>query len=165
MKNLYYLDSTGEVQGPLALTELEAMHKGGKLTAVTKVCEEGTQRWMAFHELSSFMTSKPTTKKNVLPIEKKPEHEREPSSKRILPAFVLVFLLGAFGVHAFYAGQVFQGVIYILMWIGFVALTGVGSPFAGIPLICIAVFALSDLIRIVVGAYKDGKGQKIEQWT
>jgi TM2 domain-containing membrane protein YozV len=87
------------------------------------------------------------------------------TNKRILPAFILAFLLGAFGAHAFYAGQIFQGVIYLLMWIGFVVLGSVGSPFQGIPLLCVAVFALSDIIRIVVGVYKDGKGSKITQWT
>ena len=106
--------------------------------------------------------SKPKAKPKPVPTA---EVTELPTNKRILPAFILAFLLGVFGVHAFYAGQIFQGVIYLLMWFGFVLLSSVGSPYGGILLLCVAVFALSDLIRIVVGAYKDGKGSKITQWT
>ena len=163
MKNYYYLDSSEEVQGPFKVSDLDSMHKGGRITSTTQICEEGTQNWMPF-----FQVPRPTVPKQlpvVASIQKSlpdtpPAEVASAASiteKRILPAFILAFLLGVFGVHAFYAGQIFQGVIYLLMWISFVVLGAVNSGFQGIPLLCVAVFALSDIIRIVVGAYKDGE--------
>lgn len=51
MKNYYYLDSSEEVQGPFTLSDLDSMHKGGKITAATQVCEESTENWMPFFQV------------------------------------------------------------------------------------------------------------------
>ncbi|MFM7180187.1 MAG: GYF domain-containing protein [Verrucomicrobiales bacterium] len=48
MKNFYYVDATQEVQGPLPLEELDALHRCGKITAMTQVCLEGTEVWTPF---------------------------------------------------------------------------------------------------------------------
>jgi TM2 domain-containing membrane protein YozV len=69
------------------------------------------------------------------------------SDKRILPAFLLCFFLGIFGAHRFYVGKVGTGVIQLL------TLGGVG------------IWALVDLILIIVGAFTDKSGQKITMWT
>ncbi len=69
------------------------------------------------------------------------------SEKRILPAFLLCFCLGVFGAHRFYAGKVGTGVLMIL------TLGGLG------------IWALVDLIMIVVGAFTDADGEKITEWT
>ena len=69
------------------------------------------------------------------------------SEKRILPAFLLCFFLGVFGVHRFYAGKVGTGILQL------VTLGGLG------------IWALIDLVMIVVGAFTDGDGEKITEWT
>ena len=51
MKNYYYLDSAEEVQGPFTLSDLDSMHKSGKITSATQVCEEGTQNWLPFYRV------------------------------------------------------------------------------------------------------------------
>lgn len=69
------------------------------------------------------------------------------SEKKILPAFLLCFFLGVFGAHRFYAGKIGTGVLQL------VTLGGLG------------IWALIDLIMIIVGAFKDSEGEKITEWT
>jgi TM2 domain-containing membrane protein YozV len=69
------------------------------------------------------------------------------SDKRILPAFLLCFLLGVFGAHRFYAGKIGTGVLELLTLGGF------------------GIWWLVDLILIVTGSFRDGDGQKISEWT
>jgi TM2 domain-containing membrane protein YozV len=69
------------------------------------------------------------------------------TDKRILPAFLLCFLLGVFGAHRFYVGKTGTAIIMIF------TIGGLG------------IWALIDLILIVVGAFTDANGVKITQWT
>ena len=103
------------------------------------------------------------------------------SDKRIVPLFLLWLFLGGLGAHAFYAGRVVQGFFYLfafVFWIVWAAIvpsairTGHGEEvaaglfFGGIVIGCVeGLMLLSDFIRILVGAYKDGNGHKITKWT
>ena len=69
------------------------------------------------------------------------------SEKRILPAFLLCFFLGVFGVHRFYAGKIGTGLLELVTFGGF------------------GIWWLIDMIMIVVGAFTDGEGEKIVDWT
>ncbi len=69
------------------------------------------------------------------------------SEKKILPTFLLCLFLGLFGVHRFYVGKIWTGVIMFLT---------VGGFF---------IWWIIDLIVIVVGAFTDDEGNKITQWT
>ena len=69
------------------------------------------------------------------------------TDKRILPAFLLCFLLGIFGAHRFYVGKIGTAVLQIF------TLGGLG------------IWTLVDLIMIIVGAFTDKNGNKITQWT
>ena len=69
------------------------------------------------------------------------------SDKRILPAAVLCFFFGAFGVHRFYVGKTGTGIIQLLTLGGF------------------GIWALIDFIMIIIGSFSDAKGNKITQWT
>ena len=69
------------------------------------------------------------------------------SEKRILPAAILAFLFGVFGVHRFYVGKVGTGILQL------VTLGGLG------------IWALVDFILIVCGAFKDADGNRITQWV
>ena len=69
------------------------------------------------------------------------------TTKNILPAFLLCFFFGIFGVHRFYVGKIGTGILQIL------TLGGLG------------VWTLIDFIMIVVGSFKDSDGNKITEWT
>ena len=69
------------------------------------------------------------------------------SAKKILPAFILCWFLGAFGVHRFYVGKTGTGIIQLF------TLGGLG------------IWALIDLVTIVMGNFTDADGNKLTQWT
>jgi TM2 domain-containing membrane protein YozV len=69
------------------------------------------------------------------------------SEKRILPAFILCFALGVFGVHRFYVGKTGTGILQLLTFGG------------------LGVWWLIDMIMIVVGSFTDAEGNRITDWT
>jgi TM2 domain-containing membrane protein YozV len=69
------------------------------------------------------------------------------SEKRIMPAFLLCFILGVFGAHRFYVGKIGTGFLQLI------TLGGLG------------IWALVDMIMIIVGAFTDNEGNKLTEWT
>lgn len=69
------------------------------------------------------------------------------TDKKILPAFLLCFFLGAFGAHRFYVGKIGTDIVQLL------TLGGLG------------IWALIDLIMIIIGSFTDKEGNKLTQWT
>jgi len=65
-------------------------------------------------------------------------------------AALFAFFLGGFGVHRFYLDKPGTGIIMAIL-----TLTFVGAIFSGI-------WALVDLIVILTGNFKDGKGLKVQ---
>lgn len=59
MKNSYYVDDIGEVQGPVTSQELKALHQSGRVTAATQVCEEGTENWRPYYQAAGAATDSP----------------------------------------------------------------------------------------------------------
>lgn len=74
-------------------------------------------------------------------------------SKKILPAFLLCFFLGVLGIHRFYVGKIGTGIAQLIL------------TFTFIGLIVSSIWALIDLILIVIGSFTDKNGNKITQWT
>jgi len=69
------------------------------------------------------------------------------TDKRILPAFLLCFFVGIFGVHRFYVGKIGTGIAQLL------TLGGLG------------IWAFVDLIMLACGVFTDANGNKITAWT
>jgi|TARA_B110000438_G_scaffold301491_1_gene356511 TM2 domain-containing membrane protein YozV len=66
------------------------------------------------------------------------------SEKGFVPALLLCLFLGAFGVHRFYVGKIGTGILMLLTFGG------------------LGIWALIDLIIIVVGSFKDKDGNVIK---
>ena len=75
------------------------------------------------------------------------EASAQASDKKRLVALLLCLVLGPLGVHRFYVGKVGSGVLMI------VTLGGLG------------LWALIDLIMIIVGSFTDKEGRRVEVWT
>jgi TM2 domain-containing membrane protein YozV len=69
------------------------------------------------------------------------------SEKRKLPAFLLCFFFGLFGVHRFYVGKVATGLLMI------VTVGGLG------------IWWLIDLLVILLGGFSDKEGKLITKWV
>jgi len=69
------------------------------------------------------------------------------SDRRVLPALLLCFFLGVFGAHRFYVGKIGTAILMIVTLGGF------------------GIWALIDLILIVLGAFRDDRGLRVNQWT
>ena len=70
----------------------------------------------------------------------------EASEKSRLAALLLCFFLGALGVHRFYVGKIGTGILQLVTCGGF------------------GIWALIDLILILVGAFKDKEGRVLTRW-
>lgn len=67
------------------------------------------------------------------------------SDKSMVPAVLLCFFLGMFGIHRFYVGKVGTGILMIL------TLGGLG------------IWSLVDFIMIIVGSFKDKNGLPLKR--
>jgi TM2 domain-containing membrane protein YozV len=72
--------------------------------------------------------------------------EKQISEKQKTTAILLAFFLGALGIHRFYVGKTGTGIIMLLL-----TLTIVGVYISGI-------WAIIDLVMIILDKFKDGKG-------
>lgn len=74
----------------------------------------------------------------------KAEHK---SDKTILPAFLLCFFLGVFGIHRFYVGKVGTGILQLITFGGFF------------------IWAFFDFIMIIAGEFSDREGKRLTEWV
>ena len=79
------------------------------------------------------------------------EYGRPVSPKSRLAAALLAWFLGIFGVHRFYVGKVGTGVSLLVVSI---VTLGIGG----------AIWALVDLIMILVGSFTDKEGRPLINW-
>jgi len=75
------------------------------------------------------------------------------SERKLLPAVLLCFLVGIFGTHRFYAGKTGSGVAMLVLTLTFVGVVVTG------------IWALVDLIVLIVGGFRDGDGRRMIDWT
>lgn len=175
MDDRYWLLIGNENKGPYTLAQLKSMWGSGSITADTLYSQEGFETWIP---LSSFLDQKPPAS-----LPQNSASAQKESEKRILPALILCLFLGVFGAHAVYAGRWKKGIAMVscLVWPGFcmmlmiVCARFLGDSFINhilafeviswLPPVLVTIHAICDLVRILIGSYKDGQGLKITKWT
>ncbi len=125
--------------GPYALSDVNALLLSGQLDSDDLAWVEGTPDWVPLAEIDG--------------VAQVPSRRQETSTRRILPAFLLAWFVGPFGIHRFYAGRVGSGVAMLLL-----TLTLVGFIVTGI-------WVLVDLIILACGNFRDGDGVLMKEWT
>ena len=129
--------------GPYSLDEANRLIVSGQLSRDDLAWVEGTPSW---------------TRLGLVPgtVDVPPMAQSVPdgsSDRLILPAFLLAFFIGVFGVHRFYVGKTGSGIAMIVL-----TCTGVG-------LIVTGIWMTVDWIMIVCGAFEDREGRRLTRWT
>lgn len=73
-------------------------------------------------------------------------NDQQFSDKSRLVTLILAWFLGIFGVHRFYVGKVGTGILMLITIGGF------------------GIWWLVDIIFVLIGSFKDSKGQRIYRW-
>jgi len=129
--------------GPYSLDEANRLIVSGQLSRDDLAWVEGTPSWTRLGLVPGTVDVPPM-----------PGTVADGGSERlILPAFLLAFFLGVFGVHRFYVGKTTSGIVMIVL-----TCTGVG-------LIVTGIWMTVDWIMIVCGAFEDREGRRLTRWT
>lgn len=145
---------SGQNYGPFAVAELNDLLLDGRVHAEDLAWIEGAPEWQTLGTVPGVRTIPPaapsaanraTGRANTA--------DRWISDRLILPAFLLAFFLGVFGLHRFYCGRVGSGIAMLVL-----TLTGVG-------LIVTGIWATVDWILLVCGAFRDGESRLLKSWA
>jgi len=130
--------------GPYSLEQVNSMLVAGRLAERDLAWVEGTPDWQTLGSIPGVVRVPPPLR------EERPADESE---CLVLPAFLLAFFLGVFGVHRFYVGKTGSGVVMLLL-----TLSIVGAIVSGI-------WYIVDAIVIACGGFTDGEGKRLRRWT
>lgn len=132
--------------GPYALSEVNRLLRDGGLSPNDLAWVEGTPDWTRLGSVPGVTAGPPPLSRAMV--------DGEPVSDRlVLPAFLLAFFVGVFGVHRFYVGKTGSGVAMLVLTI-----TVIGS-------VVTVIWATVDWILIVCGAFRDAEGRRLTVWT
>jgi hypothetical protein len=103
--NYYYLNSTGNAEGPVTTSELSMMKSSGVLSYSSLVCEEGGKEWVELHTIfspnspsQSDKVASPSDDQKSTPTSKTPSN---PKGTRIQLTIIIIILLAGVGFPAF----------------------------------------------------------------
>lgn len=129
--------------GPYSLEEANRLIVSGQLSRDDLAWVEGTPSWTRLGLVPGTVDVPPM-----------PGSAEDGSSDRlILPAFLLAFFIGVFGVHRFYVGKTTSGIVMIVL-----TCTLIGA-------VVTAIWSMIDWIMIVCGAFEDREGRRLTRWT
>lgn len=138
----------GQKYGPFTIDQVNTMLAAGKAALDDLAWVENTPEWVALATVPGILRTPPPAA-----AAEPPPMGEQISDRLILPAFLLAFFLGPFGVHRFYVGKTGSGIAMLVL-----TLTVVGAIATGI-------WALVDWIVIVCGGFTDGEGRQIRRWS
>ena len=132
-----------EMFGPFTIEQVNSMLASGQLLLGDSAMTEGMDNWVPLKDIPGIVKFPP---RPGMPT-------GNDSDKLILPAFLLAFMIGPFGIHRFYVGKTGTGIAMLVL-----SLTIVG-------LFVTVVWSIVDWIMIVCGSFTDKDGRKLTQWT
>lgn len=145
--------------GPYSFEQANQLLVDGRLDRDDLAWVEGTPDWTRLGSIPGIVRvppppggGAPRTAAWAAPVSRGPLPD-DVSDRQILPAFLLAFFLGVFGVHRFYVGKTGSGIAQLVL-----TLTLVG-------VIVSSIWSIVDWILIVCGAFHDAEGRRLTQWT
>lgn len=149
--------------GPYTVDELNTMLQSGRVLPESLAWIEGAPEWQKLHTVPGVRTSAPAAAPPAPPVAPPRSarqsaghaagHPAGESDRLVLPAFLLAFFLGVFGVHRFYCGKTGSGIVMLLLTISVVGLFVSG------------IWATIDWIVIACGGFRDDEGKLLRRWT
>jgi hypothetical protein len=133
--------------GPYSLEQANAMLASGQVAATDLAWAEGTPDWVPLGRVPGMIEIPPP------PRSRAPAVDDGSSDRLILPAFLLAFFLGIFGVHRFYVGKTGSAIVMLVL-----TLTVVGA-------IVTVIWHIVDWVMIVCGSFTDGEGRRLTRWV
>ncbi|MEQ1858462.1 MAG: NINE protein [Chthoniobacteraceae bacterium] len=164
----YYIYRNDEQHGPYSVGQLRSMWKSGTITGDVPYRYADSDEWIPLSTISDELEGPTQTAPTPLHQYSAQSSLKTPSSKRILPAFLLCFFFGTLGIHRFYCGHPVSG--FIMLSLGIVGTTcmlisaSVSDVVSAIIVIALGLWILVDFIVILVGGMTDENGRKISQW-
>lgn len=88
------------------------------------------------------------------------------SNEKKLTLLLLCWLFGIFGIHRFYTGKYLTGCLQIFAWVlvGILSLTK-SEIITAIPIGLLLLWWVIDIMRIIMGKFKDKEGRLIVDWV
>ncbi len=147
--------------GPYSLEQTNQLLAEGRVDLDDLAWVEGTPDWTRLGSIPGISRMPPPPPRAMPPRQAAwgtPARADEPlpddvSDRQILPAFLLAFFLGVFGVHRFYVGKTGSGIAMIVLTVTVIGLIVTG------------IWATVDWILIVCGSFRDAEGRRLTQWT
>jgi TM2 domain-containing membrane protein YozV len=138
--------------GPYTLEQVNIMLATGQVSGNELAWLEGTPEWQTLQTIPG-VVSPPPPRPQSASSSRRRDRDRSESDRQILPAFLLAFFLGAFGVHRFYVGKTGSGIAMLVL-----TLTVIGA-------IVTVIWATIDWIMIVCGNFTDVEGRRLTRWN
>lgn len=137
----------GRQYGPYSLEQVNAMVASGRAGLDDLAWLEGSPEWVPLRAIDGVIRVPPPLRMAAAP------REDGSSERLILPAFLLAFFLGVFGVHRFYVGRTGSGIAMVVL-----TLTLVG-------VLITSIWSIIDWVVILCGDFRDDEGKPLRRWT
>ena len=156
-----------ENYGPYSIDDVNQMLVAGRLDSEDLAWLEGSPEWTQLRAIPGVRAvpppppppggraARPAPSANRYDEDEDFEDDFDPecSDRLILPAFLLAFFVGVFGVHRFYVGKTGSGIAMLVLTITIVGI------------FISAIWALIDWIVIVTGGFRDAEERLLKNWT
>ena len=134
--------------GPYSLEQVNALLVVGRVRHDDLAWVEGSPDWQALVTVPGVVAVPPlpTPPPSAQPL------APDESERLLLPAFLLLFFLGLFGVHRFYVGKTGSGITMLVL-----TCTGVG-------VLVTLIWWVVDLVVMLFGNFTDADEKRLRRW-